>query len=88
MRVILATTKDTSLKAMRVILATTKDISLKAMRVILATTKDTSLKAMPYFWDLPRVKRRHKVKQIKVFLNAMQNPKNPLCDAVKEEKGC
>ena len=30
---------------------------------------------------------RHKVKQMKAFLNAMQNPKNPLHDAVKEEKG-
>ena len=31
---------------------------------------------------------RHKVEQVKAYLNAMQNPKNPLHDAVKEEKGC
>ena len=31
---------------------------------------------------------RHKVGQVKAYLNAMQNPKNPLHDAVKEEKGC
>ena len=31
---------------------------------------------------------RHKVEQVKAYLNAMQNPKNPLHHAVKEEKGC
>ena len=31
---------------------------------------------------------RHKVQQVKAYLNAMQNPKNPLHAAVKEEKGC
>ena len=31
---------------------------------------------------------RHKVEQVKAYLNAMQNPKNPLHDAAKEEKGC
>ena len=31
---------------------------------------------------------RHKVEQVKAYLNAMQNPKNPLHDAVKEDKGC
>ena len=31
---------------------------------------------------------RHKVEQVKAYLNAMQNPKNPFHDAVKEEKGC
>ena len=29
----------------------------------------------------------HKVEQVKAYLNAMQNPENPLHDAVKEEKG-
>ena len=31
---------------------------------------------------------RHKVEQVKTYLNAMQNSKNPFHDAVKEEKGC
>ena len=39
-------------------------------------------------WDLPSMETRHKVEQVKTYLNAMQNPKNPLHDAVKEEKGC
>ena len=43
---------------------------------------------MHYLLDLPSMETRHKVAQIKAYLNAMQNPKNPLHDAVKEEKGC
>ena len=31
---------------------------------------------------------RQKVEQVKTYLSAMQNSKNPLHDAVKEEKGC
>ena len=31
---------------------------------------------------------RHKVEQVKAYLNAMQNSKNPLHAAAKEEKGC
>ena len=30
----------------------------------------------------------HKVEQVKAYLNTMQNLKNPLHDAVKEDKGC
>ena len=37
---------------------------------------------------LPSMETRHKVEQVKAYLNVMQNPKNPLHDAVKEEKGC
>ena len=31
---------------------------------------------------------RHKVQQVKAYLDVMQNPKNPFRDAVKEEKEC
>ena len=60
----------------------------EAMRVILGTTKDTPIETMRYLLDLPSMETRHKVNQVKAYLNAMQNPKNPLHDAVKEEKGC
>ena len=60
----------------------------EAMRVILGTTKDTPIETMRYLLDLPSMETRHKVEQVKEYLNAMQNPKNPLHDAVKEEKGC
>ena len=60
----------------------------EAMRVILGTTKDTPIETMRYLLDLPSMETRHKVKQVKAYLNAMQNPKYPLHDAVKEEKGC
>ena len=43
---------------------------------------------MRYLLDLPSMETRHKMEQVKVYLNAMKNPKNPLHDAVKEEKGC
>ena len=54
----------------------------EAMRAILGTTKDTPIETMRYLLDLPSMKTRHKVEQVKVYLNAMQNPKNPLQDAV------
>ena len=60
----------------------------EAMRVILGTTKDTPIETMRYLLDLPSMETRHKVEQVKAYLNVMQNPKNPLHDAVKEEKGC
>ena len=63
-------------------------IQNEAMIVILGTTKDTPIETMRYLLDLPPMETRHKVEQVKAYLNAMQNPKNPLHDAVKEEKGC
>ena len=38
--------------------------------------------------DLPSMETRHKEEQAKAYLNAMQNPKNPLHDAVKKETVC
>ena len=60
----------------------------EAMRVILGTTKDTPIETMRYQLDLPSMEARHKVEQVKSYFNTMQNLKNPLHDAVKEEKGC
>ena len=60
----------------------------EAMRVILGTTKDTLIETMRYLLDLPSVETRHKVEQGKAYLNAKQNPKNPLHVSVQEEKGC
>ena len=56
--------------------------------VILGTTKDTPIETMRYLLDLPSMETRHKVEQVKAYLTAMQNPKNPLRDSVKEENGC
>ena len=60
----------------------------EAMRVILGTTKDTPIETMRYLLVLPSMEARHKVEQVKVYLDAMENPKNPLHDGIKEEKGC
>ena len=69
-------------------LLTLDRVQNEAMRVILGTTKDTPIETMRYLLDLPSMETRHKVEQVKAYLSAMQNPKNPLHDAVKEEKGC
>ena len=60
----------------------------EAIKVILGTTKDTPIETMCYLLDLSSTETRHKVEQVKAYLNAMQNPKTPPHDAVKEEKGC
>ena len=60
----------------------------KAIGVILRTTKDTPFESMRYLLELPSMEARHKVEQVKAYLSAMHNPKNPLHDAVKEENGC
>ena len=60
----------------------------EAMRVILGTTKDKPIETMRCLLDLPSMQARLKVEKVKAYLNAMQNPKNPLHDAVKEEKRC
>ena len=43
----------------------------EAMRVILRTTKDTPIETMCYLLDLPSMETRHKVEQVKAYLNAM-----------------
>ena len=41
---------------------------------------------MRYLLNSPSTEARHKVEQVKAYLKAMQNPMNPLHDAVKKEK--
>ena len=59
----------------------------EAMRVVLGTTKDTPVRPCATYWTCHSWKQ-DKMEQAKAYLDAMQNPKNPLHDAVKEEKGC
>ena len=59
----------------------------EAMRIILGTTKDTPIETMRYLLDLPSMETRHKVEQVKAYLNAMQNPKNPLTMLSKKKRG-
>ena len=60
----------------------------ETMRVLRETTRDTPIEATHCLLNLPPMETRHKVQQVKAYLNAMQNAKNPLHDAVKEETGC
>ena len=38
--------------------------------------------------DLPPVQTRQKVEQAKAYFSAVENPYNPLHEAVKDTKGC
>ena len=58
------------------------------MRVILATTKDTTTETTRFMLDLPPIQTRHKVEQVKAYVSAVENPHNPLHEAVKNTKGC
>ena len=57
------------------------------MRLILGTTKDTPIETMRYMLDLPPIQVRQKLAQVKAYLNALENPKNPLHEAVSSQKG-
>ena len=59
----------------------------EAMRTILGTTKDTPTEAMRYLLDLPPLQERQKVAQVKAYLNAVENPSNPLHQATKYTRG-
>ena len=52
-----------------------------------ASHSGTPIETMRYLLDLPSMETRHNVEQVKAYFNLMQNPKNPLHDAVKEERG-
>ena len=52
----------------------------EAMRVILGTTKDT------HMLDLQPMQTRQKVEQVKAYFSAVENPHNPLYEAVKDTK--
>ena len=60
----------------------------EAMRIILGTTKDTSTETMRFMLDLPQMHTRQKVEQVKAYFTAVENPHNPLNEAVKDTKGC
>ena len=60
----------------------------EAMRVILGTTKDTPTETMKFMLDLPPMQTRETVEQVKAYFSAIENPHNPLHEAVKDTKGC
>jgi len=58
------------------------------MRVILETTKDTPIETMKFMLDLPPIQIRHQVEQVKAHVSTVENPHNPLHEAVKDTEGC
>ena len=69
-------------------LLTLDRVQNEAMRVILGTTKDTSIETMRFMLDLPPMQTRQKVEQVNAYFSAIENPHNPLHEAVKDTKGC
>ena len=60
----------------------------EAIQVILETTKDTPIETTRFMLDLPPTPARQKVEQVKAHFSAVENPHNPLHEAVKDTKGC
>ena len=43
---------------------------------------------MMFMLDLPPMQTRQKVEQAKAYFSAVENPHNPLHEAVKDTEGC
>ena len=56
------------------------------MGVILGTTKDTPTETMRFVLDLPPMQTRQNVEQVKAYFSAVENPHNPLHEAVEVTK--
>ena len=63
-------------------------VQSEARRVILGTTKDTPTETTRFMLDLLPMQTRQKVEQVKAYFSAVENPHNPLHEAVKDIKGC
>ena len=51
------------------------------------TTTDTLTETMMFMLDLPPMKTRQKVEQVRAYFSAVANPQNTLHEAVKDTKG-
>ena len=60
----------------------------EAMRVILGTTKDTPIGTTRFLLDLTPLLARQEVERVKAYFSAVENPCNPLHEAVKDTEGC
>ena len=56
----------------------------EAMRSILGTTKNTPIETMRFMLDLPPMQGRQKVGQVEAYSSAVENPHNPLHEAIKD----
>ena len=63
-------------------------VQYEAVRVVLGTTRDTPIETMRSMLGLQTLLTRQKVEQVKPYLSAVENPHNPLHEAVKDTKGC
>ena len=47
-----------------------------------------NIRNMRFMQDLPPIQTRQKMEQVKAYFSAVENPNNPLHEAVKDTKGC
>ena len=61
-----------------------------SLYVVVVVVVDTSLETTRFMLDLPSMQTRQKVEQVKAYtyFSAVENPHNPLQEAVKGTKGC
>ena len=59
----------------------------EAMSVILGTTKDIPTETVRFMLDLSPIQTRQKAEQVKAYFSAVENPLNPLDEAVEDTKG-
>ena len=59
----------------------------EAMRAVLGCTRDTHIICMRYLLDLPTIKSRHKIAQVKMYLKVAEDETHPLHEVIREDKG-
>ena len=59
----------------------------ETMRPVLRTTKVTPIETTRFMLDPPPMRTRQSVEQVKAYFSAVENPHNPLREAVKNTKG-
>ena len=63
-------------------------IQNESMRSILGCTRDTSAEAMRYRLDLPPMRDRHKLSQVKAYVKVAADTSNPLHDKIGRNVRC
>ena len=63
-------------------------IQNEGMRSILGCTRDTSAEAMRYLLDLPPMRDRHKLSQVKAYVKVAADTSNPLHDKIGRNVRC
>ena len=55
---------------------------------MLGTTKDTTTETSWFMLDVQLMQARQKVEHDKTYIHAVENPYNPLQEAIKDKRNC